>query len=128
MKNIIVIFILALFSSSIQSQTFTEAEITGTWQVSNVLETGTQNDKAESMLAAYFDFFPDHSFQLRKKKSSGSKGIENSFKNATWNYDEATQTITVNNGNMRFKVLRNDERTIFEFPETGMKLEVVMPM
>ena len=129
MKNLILLFVLALLTSTVQSQSLTEKEITGTWQVINVVNAGTHSKQADEMVAAYFDLYPDHNFQLRtKSQDKSSKGYENKYKNYTWIFNEATQIIELSQGNMMIKPSKSDGKMFFEFPETGMKLEVAMPI
>jgi len=125
MKNLIFLFVLALFTSTVQSQSLTEKEITGTWQVVNAIEFGTKPKKAKELVAAYIDIYPDHNFQLRMKTS---KGYEDTFNNATWSFDEATQTITTSDGRFPIKASKSNDKMIFELSGTGIKLEVVMPI
>ena len=125
MKKLLFIFILALLSSSLQGQSLAEKEITGTWFVKDVLEIGTTPKKAKEMTSAYIDLYPDYSFQLRLKSA---KGYENSFTNATWSYNEATQTITTSDGRFPIKILKVNNKMIFELSGTGIKLEVVKPI
>lgn len=125
MKNLIVLFALMLFSVTAQSQSVTEDEITGTWQVMNIVDAGAQPKQAEEMIAAYFDIYPDYNFQIRMKTS---KGYQDTFKNYKWSFNEDTQTIEMNNGNMSIKVFKNDDKMVFELPGTGIKLEVVKPI
>lgn len=128
MKNITIVFILALLTSTVQSQSITEKEITGTWQVINVVEVGNQPNQAEDMIAAYIDIYPDNNFQLRtKKQDKSSKGYKNNFVNSKWSYNEATQTINLDKGSMAIKVSKSNGKIVFELIETGIKLEVVMP-
>lgn len=129
MKNLIVLFVLALLTSTVYGQSLTEKEITGTWQVINVVNAGSQPQQAEKMHSAYFDIHSDHSFQIRlKKQGKTSKGYENTLKNTTWNYKNDTQTIGLNNENMTIIVSKSSGKMFFEMPETGMKLEVYMPI
>lgn len=125
MKNLIFLFVLALFTSTVQSQSLTEKEITGTWQVMNIAEVGNNPKQAQEMNWAYIDLYPDHKFQLRKKTS---KGYKNTFNNATWSFDQATQTITTSDGRFTIKASKNNDKMIFELSETGITLEVVMPI
>ena len=127
MKNLTVLFVLALLTSTVQSQSLTEKEITGTWQVINVVDAGSKPKQAKEMVAAYFDIYSDHTFQLRMKKED-KQGLENKFKNSSWSYNETTQTITINKDNTIIKPSKNNGKMIFELPESGMKLEVVMPI
>ncbi len=125
MKNLIVLFALMLFSVMAQSQTVTEKEITGTWQVTNIVDAGAQPKQAEEMMDAYIDIYPDYNFQLRMKTS---KGYQDTFKNYKWSFNEDTQTIEVDNGNMSIKTSISDDKMIFELRGTGIKLEVVKPI
>lgn len=129
MKNLLVIFILALFTSGAQSQSLTEKDISGTWRVINVLDAGNKPKQAEEMNLAYIDIYSDHNFQIRtKKQDKSSKGYENKFENSKWSYNEATQIINLDKGNMSIKISKSNDKIIFEFPETGLKMEVVMPI
>lgn len=129
MKNLTILFVLALLTSTVQSQSLTEKEIIATWQVVNVVETGSQPKLATEMIAAYFNFYSDHSFQLRIKKDNTSpKGYEDKYSNNTWTYNEATQTIELSKGDMSIKTSKSDGKIFFELPESGIKLEVVMPI
>ena len=65
MKNLTILFVLALLTSTVQSQSLTEKDIIATWQVVDVVETGSQPELAKDMIAAYFNFYSDHSFQLK---------------------------------------------------------------
>ncbi len=129
MKNITILFVLALLTSTVQSQTISEKEITATWQVVKIIDAGNQPKQAKEMFAAYFDFNSDYSFQLRtQKQNNTSKGYENKYNNNTWSYNEATQTIELSQGNMSIKPSKKDGKMFFELPEMGIKLEVVMPI
>ena len=47
--------------------------------------------QANEMFAAYFDFYPDNSFQLRKARLDKPKReYQNTFKNSTWSFNVAT--------------------------------------
>lgn len=125
MKKLLFVFVLALLTSSIQSQSLAEKEITGTWFVKDVIEIGTAPKKAKEMTSAYIDIYPDYSFQLRLKSA---KGYEDSFSNATWSYNEETQTLTTSDGRFPMKILKNNNKVIFELMGAGIKLEVVKPI
>lgn len=85
MKNLTILFILALLTSTVQSQSLTEKGLTGTWQVIKVVDAGTQPKQAEEMNETYIDIYPDHNFQLRTKKHyKSSKGFESKFENYKW--------------------------------------------
>lgn len=127
MKNLTLFFILALFTCAVQSQSLTEKEITGTWQVVDVVEVGTKPKQAKEMIAAYIDILPDHTFQIRMRNMA-SKKFENKFDDYKWSYNASSQTIELNKGDMSIKPSKSNEKMYFEIPETGMKLEVVMPM
>ncbi|WP_026450220.1 lipocalin family protein [Aequorivita capsosiphonis] len=129
MKKLAFLFLLMFLAYSVQSQSLTDKEITGTWQVVSIVDAGAQPKQAEDMIAAYFDIYPDHNFQLRlKRKSKASNEYDNTFKNSTWSFNEATQTIELSNSEMKIKPIKSDNKMIFELPETGIKLAVVMPI
>ncbi|QAA82639.1 hypothetical protein EI546_13330 [Aequorivita sp. H23M31] len=127
MKNLTLFLILALFTCAVQSQTLTENEITGTWQVVDVVEVGTKPKQAKEMVASYIDILPDHSFQIRMRNIA-SKKFENKFDGYKWNYNTSSQTIELSKGDMSIKPSKSNGKMYFEIPETGMKLEVVMPI
>ncbi len=126
MKNLTIFFLFALLTSSVQSQSLTEKEITGTWQVISVVEPGNNAKQANDFLAAYIDIYPDHKFQLRMKtKSENSNKYYNS---SPWTFSQGSQTIELNDGKSPIKVSKNNDKMYFEFLDSGMKVEVVMPM
>lgn len=125
MKKLLFIFVLALLTSGLQGQSLAEKEITGTWFVKDVVELGTKPKKAKEMTSAYIDIYPDYSFQLRLKTA---KGYENNFTNATWSYNETTQTITTSDDRFPIKILKANNKMIFELSGTGIQLEVVKPI
>jgi len=125
MKKLLFVFVLALLTSSTQGQSLAEKEISGTWFVQDVLAMGTAPKKAKEMTSAYIDIFPDSSFQLRLKSATG---YENSFSNATWSYNEEAQTITTSDRRVTIKILKNNNKVIFELLGTGIKLEVIKPI
>lgn len=125
MKNLILLFVLALVTSTVQSQSLTEKEITGTWQIMKAIEIGNKPKKAKELIAAYIDIYPDYNFQLRMKTS---KGYENTFNNATWSFDATTQTITTSDGRFPIKASKSNDKMVFELVGTGIKLEVVRPI
>lgn len=128
MRKLAILFILIFFTYAVQSQSLTEKEITGTWQVVNVLDEGTKPTSAPHMKAAYFDLYPDGSFQLRMKRfDRPTQEYENNIKNQIWSFNQATQTITLNNDKFPIKVYNNNGTISFELLGTGIKLEVVKP-
>lgn len=127
MKIILLLFSFMFIPTLVQSQTLTEPEITGTWQVVNVLETGSNPKEAHQMLAAYIDLNPDHSFQIRMRKD-GKKEYSMMFSNGRWTFNTDNQTISINNGEMQIKPAERDGKMFFLLPRKGIKLEVLMPM
>ncbi|MBK5213548.1 MAG: hypothetical protein JJE55_07810 [Flavobacteriaceae bacterium] len=129
MKNLIILFAFMLLASTAQSQSLTEKDLTGTWQVVAITDAGTNPAKADEMNAAYFDLYPDHSFQLRTQKNNGaSTEYEENFKNYKWSYNAATQTINLSKGSMNIKASKSNNNVFFELTGTGMKLEVFKPI
>ncbi len=129
MKNLIILFAFILLAATAQSQSLTEKEISGTWQVITITNAGNKPAQAEEMNAAYFDLYPDHSFQLRTQKNNGSSTeYEENFKNYKWSYNAATQTINLSKGNMNIKVSKINNNVFFELTGTGIKLQVFQPI
>ena len=126
MKNLTIFFLLALLTSVVQSQSLTEKEITGTWQVIKVVDTGNNAKQANDFLAAYIDIYPDHKFQLRMKTKGESS---NKYYNSTpWTFNQDSQTIEFNDSKSPIKVSKNNDKMYFEFLDSGIKFEVVMPI
>lgn len=129
MKNLTILFVFTLLSSTVQSQSITEKEITGTWQVVNIVDGGTHPNQAKEMIAAYFDFYPDGKFQLRMKRyDRPSQEYENTFNNYKWSFNVVTQTIELSNAKMNIKTLKSNGKMFFELLDTRITLEVIMPM
>ncbi len=129
MKNLTVFFLLALLTSVVQSQSLTEKEVTGTWQIINVVDPGHNAKQANDFIAAYIDIYPDHKFQLRmKSKGENSKKYSDSFKHTTWTFNRDSQTIELNDGKSPIKISKSNDKMYFELLDSGMKFEVVMPM
>ena len=126
MKNLIVFFLVTLLTSAAQSQSLTEKELTGTWQVISVVDNGKDAKLANGLMAAYFDILPDHNFQLRIK-ANGPKGYRDTFKNTSWIYNETEQTLELDNNTFPLKISKKADKTLFELIGTDIILEVVKP-
>ncbi len=127
MKNLIVLLAFVLITAAANSQSISEKETSGTWQVSAIADSGSKPEQAEELNGALFDLYTDHSFQLRTKKGSGANTIyEESFRNATWSYNPTTQTINTGKG-MKIKVSQIENKIFFELLGTEIKFEVFKP-
>tara|TARA_R110002050_G_scaffold197622_2_gene332477 strand:+ start:564 stop:1121 length:558 start_codon:yes stop_codon:yes gene_type:complete len=128
MKNLFVLLAFVFITAAAQSQSMSEKEISGTWQVTAIADAGSNPDKAAGLDGALFDLYPDHRFQLRLKRGSGtSVNYEETFQNATWSYNANTQTITAGKG-MKIKVSKIDNKVFFELLDTGVTYEVYQPV
>lgn len=93
MKNLSLLFI-AFICFTVQSQDLTENEVSGTWTVVAIAESGTHPEGAAAMESAFFDLYPDHRFQLRMKhKNKPITHYEALYKNYMWRFDQSSQTI-----------------------------------
>ena len=130
MKNLIALFAFLLITTYAQSQTLTEKELIGTWQVVALENPSSNSKSAQEMERAYFNFHADRSFVLRTKKDNSLKSEyeTSSSKNAEWSYNSSTQTIQIPRGKMTIKVSGIGENTVFTIQETGMKLQMVKPI
>lgn len=126
MKNISLL-LLALLGFTVQSQSLTEEEISGTWIVVAIAEPGAKPEAAKAMKKAYFDLYPDHRFQLRMKKKSENKH-EAMYQNYSWRFDQATQTVYLSNDTFPIKINRENDKVYFKLLGTGTKLEMLRPM
>lgn len=129
MKNFIVLFLLSFIAFTASSQSLTEKDIIGTWQVVSIVDKGNQPSEANDMIAAYFDFHSDKKFQLRSKnKTNSSKKQDERFKKYSWSFDETSQIIKLTNDTFNIKAFEKDGKMIFELIGTGILLEVVKPV
>lgn len=127
--KIIFFLLIALLGFTVQSQSLTEKEISGTWIVVAIAESGTYPEEAKVMERAYFDLYPDHRFQLRmKSKNKTEKGYEAMYQNYTWRFDPSAQTVYLSNDTFPIKINRENDKVYFELLGTGTKLEVLRPM
>ncbi len=129
MKNLIALFAFVLLSATVQSQSLTQKDITGTWIVANVENSNSNPKMATAMTNAILNLYADNSFEIKEKKENGKAYDYNttSNKNATWSYDQSTQTITTTRTKMTLKVSKNGNQTFFTDSESGLKFEVVKP-
>lgn len=130
MKNLIALFVFILIATYAQSQSLTEKELKGTWQVVAVENPSINNKSAQEMERAYFDFHADRGFVLRTRKSN-SKKLEFetvSTTNAEWSYNSASQTIQIPRAKMTIKVSGTEDKAVFTIQETGLKLQMVKPI
>ena len=130
MKKLVILFVFALLALTVQSQSLTEKELTGTWQVVSV-ENPTSNPKAaQEMDRAYFNLNGDKSFSLRTRKDNTqqSEYETSSAKNAQWSYNTATQTIQIPRTKMTLKVSGSGDTVFFTVQETGLRLQMTKPI
>ena len=130
MKKLILLFAFILFIATAQSQSLTEKDVTGTWVVVNV-ENSTANPKmAAAMTKAVINLYADNSFEIKEKQADANpysfKTTTN--KNARWTYNPSTQTVSTTGAKMTFTISKNGDKTFFTDKDSGLKLEVMMPM
>ncbi|MDP2688186.1 MAG: hypothetical protein Q8O62_13245 [Aequorivita sp.] len=130
MKNLIALFALVLFAGTVQSQSLTQNDITGTWLVVNVENSNSNPTMAAKMTNAIINLYADNSFEIKEKKEKGSAYEYNttSHKNATWSYNPNTQTITTTRTKMTLKVSKSGDKVFFTDKDSGLKLEVLKPI
>ena len=129
MKNAIMLFVLALFATSIHSQSLTQKDLTGTWLVTNVENSSSNPKMAAAMQKAVINLYADNSFEIKEKQDDGPYSYKTTTnKNATWSYNPSTQTISITQSKMTLKVSQSGGKTDFTDSNSGLKFEVSQPM
>ncbi|MDN3724697.1 hypothetical protein QRD02_09895 [Aequorivita sp. SDUM287046] len=130
MKNILALFAFILIAATAQSQSLTQADVTGTWLVVNVENNSSNPKLAAAMQHAVINLYADNSFEIKERQQSGANYIYSttSHKNATWNFNPGTQTITTNRANMTFKISKTGDKVFFTDQQSGLKFEVNKPI
>lgn len=128
MKKLILLFSLILIAATAQSQSLTEKELTGTWQVVTVADNGNNPNATNELSRAMFNFNADHSFELKKISTSEKYKYNTAAKSNRWSYNAATQTIKSGKFNLDIKVSKSNNKIFFVLLESGVKLEVEKPM
>ncbi|MEM0518043.1 MULTISPECIES: hypothetical protein [Aequorivita] len=130
MKNLITLFAFILLAANAQSQTLSQKEITGTWLVQSVENSSSNPKMAAAMANAVINLYADNSFEIKEKEPGGTaySYTTTTHKNATWNYNASTQTITTTRSKITFKVSKNGEKVFFTDENSGLKFEVVKPI
>ncbi|HLW32226.1 MAG TPA: hypothetical protein VKX40_08180 [Aequorivita sp.] len=130
MKNLIALFAFLLIATNAQSQSLTEKELTGTWQVVSVENPSSNSKAAKELDMAFFNFHSDRSFVLRTRKDNSMKFEYEtvSSKNAEWSFDSGTQTIRIPRAKMTIKVSGTGDKAVFTIQETGLRLQMVKPI
>ncbi|HET8829822.1 MAG TPA: hypothetical protein VFM79_10800 [Pelobium sp.] len=130
MKNLIALFALVLFAGTVQSQSLTQNDITGTWFVVNVENNNSNPTMAAKMTNSLINLYADNSFEIKEKEEKGTNYVYNttSHKNATWSYNPSTQTITTTRTKMTLKVSKSGDTVFFTDKDSGLKLEVFKPI
>jgi|SRR5690554_3323531 len=130
MKNLFIIFVLTLFTATGKSQSLTEKDIMGTWQVVNVDNSGADPSPERRMDIAYLDFYEDGSLVLRARQNDSGRPIYKTIspQGAKWNFEADTQTIRILENNFNLKVEGNADNAVFTIKESGLKLQVTKPI
>ena len=72
MKNAIMLIVLALFATSVHSQSLTQKDLTGTWLVANVENSSSNPKMAAAMQNAVINLYADNSFEIKEKQADGT--------------------------------------------------------
>lgn len=130
MKNLITLFAFVLFAATAQSQSLTLKDVTGTWLVVNVENTTSNPKMAAAMANAVINLYADNSFEIKERQQNGAVYTYNTttHKNATWSYNQNTQTITTTRAKMTLTISKNGDKTFFTDSESGLKFEVNKPI
>jgi len=130
MKNLIVLFAFVLFAVSVQSQSLTQKDVTGTWLVQNVENSNTNPKMAAAMTNAVINLYADNSFEIKERQQNGTAYVYNTTtnKNATWSFNPSTQTINTTRSKMTLKISKNGDKIIFTDQNSGLKFEVIKPI
>jgi hypothetical protein len=130
MKNLIVLFAFVLISATAQSQSLTLKDITGTWLVQNVENSSSNPKMAAAMTNAVINLYADNSFEIKEKQENGTAYAYNTTtnKNATWSYNQSTQTISTTRTKMSFKISKSGDKVFFTEQDSGLKFEVMKPI
>ena len=130
MKNLIALFAFVLLAATAQSQSLTQKDVTGTWLVVNVENSGSNPKMAAAMANAVINLYANNSFEIKEKQQNGTtySYSTTSNKNATWSYNPSTQTITTTRTKMTLKISQSGDKTFFTDSESGLKFEVNKPI
>lgn len=130
MKKLIALFAFIFIAASVQSQSLTEKDITGTWLVVNVENSSSNQKVAAAMHKAVINFYADSSFEIKEKQEDGTPYSfkTTSHKNAKWSYDPNIQMITTTGTKMILKVSSSGDKVFLEDRDSGLKFEVMKPM
>ncbi|MCZ4317457.1 hypothetical protein O4H26_00475 [Aequorivita viscosa] len=130
MKNIIALFAFILIAATVQSQSFSKKDITGTWLVQNVENSSSNPKMATAMANAVINLYADNSFEIKEKQEGGTaySYATTTNKNATWSYNPSTQTISTTRTKITFKVSQSGDKVYFTDENSGLKFEVIKPI
>lgn len=129
MKNSVTLFACILFVFTVQSQTLTQEDLTGTWIVTKIENPNSNSKMAAAMNNAVINLYAENSFEVKEKQQGETaysyKTTTN--KNATWSFNPNTQTINTTRTNMTFKVSKSGDKVFFTDQKSGLKFEVEKP-
>ena len=130
MKNLIALFAFILIAATVQSQSLTQKDLTGTWLVVNVENSSSNPKMAAAMNDAVINLYADNSFEVKEKQQNGTaySYSTTSNKNATWSYNQSTQTINTTRTKMTLNVSQSGDKVFFTDKDSGLKFEVIKPM
>ena len=115
MKKLITLFAFFLFAITVQSQSVTTKDITGSWLVVKVENSKSNPKVANALKQAILNFNTDKSFvvKVRQQGNGDSNYKVTSQKNAQWSYNESKQIISTTRSDMTFKVTKSNEKKGF---------------
>ncbi len=130
MKNLIALFAFVLIAATAQSQSLTQADVTGTWLVVNVENSNSNPKMATTMKNAVINLYADNSFEVKEKQENGTAYTYNTTtnKNATWSYNQSNQTISTTRTKMTLTISKSGDKTFFTDKDSGLKYEVIKPI
>ncbi|MBT0606778.1 DUF5004 domain-containing protein [Aequorivita echinoideorum] len=136
MKKLYVLFAFILITVAANSQSISEKELMGVWQVTSVT-SASQNPNQAQLIAglqrATMYFKNDHTFEFNSYSTNPTLAsfIENT-QNSQWKYDANLQTVAIgtaenNYSAMIIKVRKQNGKVSFLLQETNVELQVIKP-
>ncbi|MDC8001709.1 hypothetical protein POV26_11730 [Aequorivita todarodis] len=130
MKNLIALFVFVLLAATVQSQSLTQKDVTGTWLVTNVENSNSNPKMAAAMANAVINLYADNSFEIKERQANGTaySYTTSTNKNATWSFNPSTQTISTTRSKMTLQISKSGDKTFFTDTDSGLKFEVMKPI
>lgn len=129
MKNLTVLFVFLFTSLFVQSQSLAKEELSGTWQVINVVDPGDNPVETQKLYASYIDFNTDGTFQIRYNTEENSKRkLTNLLNNSQWKFNSDTSSVDITNSDLQISAYKRDGKYFFKLLNSGAVLEVIKPI